>query len=609
MDGEFTNAANEASRRLFLIRWLSALRATAVPAGLIALLAVAAVRLGGLQIWEQWWVPVLLVAWIAACGFRAAVTRPRGFAALAAWDEAGGRKETMASAQFFETHESDGPGESLHLTRAHRKLEAARRKMNRELPLPRMGGGWIVPVLAVAFALSPLMRPEVSAVDIPVDDAVAEQAKKEAKNLEKQLDKMNELSGLSNDEKKELDEVVRKARESIQKQLNKSEGKSTREILEELEKRARAAEKLAKEMGEAADDKWASDQLIAEMMKHADLADLAEGIKAKKAEPSAKEARKISKRLKSDDLTREAESRVTRAVDQSGKKATDDDLKKPVGEHVERAGRRLADKKKNEGADEFEKLADKLHRIAQRENAKKQMQKLASQLRRAGSKLTGNKSGGLKRLAKNNQKPNPLNNRLQKALQNNPNLQGLPNMPMNNNPLNMPGLQNLPILNPQNIKFQKGMGMPKPGGMCPVPGTLPKNIKNLTIVPGMGAGGKPKAIIPIPGMGAGGMGAGQGGLQAGHGSAGMGNNKTDPFAATGGAVVAAQIGDTGEIAVRAIEGGPTQESASRIATEKMAEFVKVQEEALELENLPTSRREHVKQYFNLLRERFEDAEG
>jgi hypothetical protein len=59
--------------------------------------------------------------------------------------------------------------------------------------------------------------------------------------------------------------------------------------------------------------------------------------------------------------------------------------------------------------------------------------------------------------------------------------------------------------------------------------------------------------------------------------------------------------------VRAVEGGTRTESAAEGRREIAAQFLKVEEEALDEKSLPLSRREHVLRYFTTLRERFESS--
>ena len=66
--------------------------------------------------------------------------------------------------------------------------------------------------------------------------------------------------------------------------------------------------------------------------------------------------------------------------------------------------------------------------------------------------------------------------------------------------------------------------------------------------------------------------------------------------------------DDGDSAVRAVEGGERSEMAERERQEQVVEFIKVEEEALDEQTLPLSRKDHVLRYFTALRDRFEEQE-
>ncbi len=615
----FRDAATVVTSRWEAIHWLRALRATAPWAALGGLAIILALRLSGLR-WSDWIVGVVIVAaWIFGSWIWSRHRRPASFAALAAWDEAAGRKEMFASAEFFEAKGDAHPGEKVHIARSMKTLDSEMPKLGEQLPLPKMTWQWGLPVLLLAFAFSPLFKPQLAAEDRIIGAELAATAEEEADELEKQLEQVKEAKGLDPEEEKEYKDVVEKAKEMASKELKSAADKTTRELLEELEKRAREAEKMAKRLG-GAEEKWASDEMLAEMRRHADTADLSDAIKDKDAKESAKESRKISKKLESEDLTREAQDRITDALDRTMKKATEEDHKKPVGTHVGIASKRMNSKKVDDAAAEFEKLARHFDRTAQREDARKKMDRLAKQLRKAGSKIAGKNMQGMKKMAGNRRQQNNRMN-MNRNQQNMPNaMKQNPNLSRLNMQKGMGLNQNLPMLpGLQNMQLKPGQMQGKPMALSPVPGTMKG--KPMAIVPGTGKPGQPKALIPIPGMGMGqqpgagmgmgmgsmpgGQGAGQGGLQAGHGSAGLGHSKEAPLAANQNGLVGAQLNDEGEVGIRAIEGEARTEAAVRQRTQAAVDFIKVQEEALDEQNLPASRREHVRRYFNLLREKFE----
>ena len=597
----FAEAGDAAVRRLDQVHWMRFLRASALPLCGGGLLVILALRYFGVR-WADWIGAIAVVGlWFAAAALWARWRRPDRFSALAAWDESAGRKEAIASAEFFESKGSHSEGEKLHLARSERLLKEAEAEMGKDLPLPKMTWQWAAPVLILVFAFSGLLKPQLGADDRQLSEEASEVAKAEAEKLAKELDDLDKAKGLTAEEQKKYEEVVKKAKDMAAEELQQAGDKSTREVLKELEERARAAEKLAKELG-GEDDQWASEEMLAEMRKHADTADLAEAIKGKKATKSANEARKVADTLKSEQLTKEVEGRMDKALEKTAEKADEKDLKKPVGKHFKTASRRMAAKKKRDAAAEFEKLAQEFENKAQRERVQKQMQKLARQLRNAGSKIAGQNMGGMQKLAGNK------NNRMK-----------MQKMPMGFQQNQHMGLQKLGKSNAMRMQNMPMMKMPpgmkpgkpgqgKPMAMAPpIPGMKPGKPKGM--VPGMGQGQGPgMGAVPIPGMGMGagpGMGAGQGGLQAGHGTAGMGNAATKPNAAQLNSTVNAKINSEGEVSMRAVEGQARGEAASRAATAERVEFVNVQEEALDEATLPSSRRAHVKRYFDLLREQFE----
>ena len=612
----FAAAGDSAIRRLNLVHWVRFLRSGALPICGGGFLAILALRYFGVR-WADWVAGVALVGiWLGLGALWSLWRRPDRFAALAAWDESAGRKEALASAEFFEAKGEVAEGEKLHLIRSERLLDEAESNLRKDLPLPKMTWQWALPLLVIAFSLSPLLKPQLAAEDRELSDAATAVAKAEADKLKKELDAMDKAKGLTAEEEKKYEEVVQEAKDMASEGLQEASDKSTREVLKELEERARAAEKLAEELG-GEDDKWASDEMLAEMAKHADTADLAEAIKGKKAGRSASEARKVASNLKSEELTKEVEGRMDKALEKTSDKASEEDLKKPVGKHVKTASRRMKAKKTKDAGDEFEKLAQEFDRKAQRERAKKQMEKLAKQLRNAGSKIAGKNMAGMQKLAGNKRK----GMKVPKGLRN------LKPMPMGQLGKNMgPRMQNMPMMKlPPGMKLGKA-GQGKPMAMGPIPGMKPGMGKGM--IPGMGMGKKPgMGMAPVPGMGAGmgmgmglgmgagaaagaaGRGAGQGGLQAGTGSAAMGKNRTRPNKAAQKSTVNAQPNGDGEVTIRAVEGEVRGEAANRAASAANVEFLNVQEEALDEATLPSTRRAHVKRYFDLLRQQFEAQEA
>ena len=396
-----------------------------------------------------------------------------------------------------------------------------------------------------------------------------------------------------------------------------------------MEERARAAEKMAEKLG-VATDAWASEEMLREMSQHADTADLAATIRDKNAEKAAIESDALAEILAADALKLETRDRITVALERTMEKATDEDHTKPVGERVGNASRKMGDKQPKTAAREFEELAKHFRHVKQREETQEKMKKLAEQLRDAGSSISGSKLQKMDKLAEG-----PKGAPGQTGPQAPQGLQPLSQNPLQNMPAGMtPGQtgmpltgagqqQSLPIPGMQSPLGQ-GMQAGQMGQAMPVPGAGQKG-KGQAMGLAAGQQGKQGASqgmilsAPIPGMAPGAMapganlgaGAGSaasgmnGGLEAGTGTAGLGNQATDAIKATQDAKVAAQINQDGDTTVRAVQGQARAEQAARERQEAIVDFIQVQEEALDEQALPLSRREHVLRYFTALRERFE----
>jgi len=102
--------------------------------------------------------------------------------------------------------------------------------------------------------------------------------------------------------------------------------------------------------------------------------------------------------------------------------------------------------------------------------------------------------------------------------------------------------------------------------------------------------------------------AGASGLEAGHGTAQMNNNTTEAMRAGKDGMVDAQVNEDGESVVRTVQGGAHREGAQRGKQEQATDFIAVEEEALDEQALPASRKAQVLKYFTALREQFEKDE-
>ncbi len=568
----------------------------------LAVPAIVAWRLSGHRTGDLVVALVPAFVWIALAAWLAVRRAPGRFEALAAWDAAASRHEALASALSF-SHEkdtADDPGRQLHLERATEAARGLAGTLGRDLPLPPPRWTWLGPVAAVALALWPVLRPELQAGDRPLTDDMLAAAAEEAAKLAQPDAQPDAVKELSAEEQKRLEELQKSVAELADK-LKNAAGKTPRELLDELEAKARAAEELASQLGTGADT-WASAEMLAEMRKHPDTADLADSVASKDAGRASKDARELSDQLKSPELTSEARERMARAVERTTAKATEQDLKKPTGKHVQAADAEFKQDATKQAGEEFEKLADEFARMEQREKAKEQLDQLAERLRQSGSSIMGQKGEAMKKMAgADGQSTSPM-----------PGMESLAQMDpaqAGGEPLPVPGLG----------EQMKGMPQAGRGSFIPGTGKFDKNAKPMAVIPGTGKPDGPALAVaaPIPGTapgagpavaipGAGPPGNVPGGLLAGRGHIENGNESTKPTAAAAQGEVVASPGTEGDSFVQSIAGQPREEAAQRAAKKSAAEFLRTQEEAFDEKNLPPARREQLRRYFEAIRKTFDE---
>lgn len=605
----FAGAARVLQRRLVLRKGLLFLLKTwRYLAGV--LVAVGLVRLLGVD-WAGGVLALgLLMAWLAGCFLLAWRKRPGPYAALAYWDRVTGRCDAYANAWWFEQEKTRTPAQELHLRRHGPGLEAALPGLSGDVPLP--DARWL-PLLWLA-AVGFFWFPGPGQVGLPDPALTAEgrqMAVKEGKELEEKKLDADKMASLNEEEKKELEQLQNKVQETA-KALQRDRAKTAREVLSELEKRAREAEQLADKL-KAGDDAWASARMVAELRKHADTAALGDAVAGRSAARTASEAEGLANKLKDASLALETRDRFAETLKQAGAVAEPEDAKRTVGQHVLGADKNLAQALPKEAGDEFQALADKMKTLAAREKSREQLEKLASQLRQSGSDIAGQGGQGMKQLAGSQAQPSQGQQGPQS--QQMMNMQNAPQM----QPLQMPGLSSMP---PGANQGQGQQGQSQMGQMSPVPGTG----QPMAVVPGSGqpggnqnnnnGAGQPKIFVPIPGMPPGAQpgpaallgsmpGASPGGLQAGSGTSPLGNAPTNTGKAGLQATVDAQRNADGASSVRAVEGQARAEAASRGAQATTLEAIAAEENALDDQALPPARREQVRRYFTELRKRFE----
>lgn len=632
-------------RRVAAVRFASWLRRSHLVAAVLVAASILGLRhFAGWRTGEWQVAGGLLAVWLLGVAALSMRRLPGPEKSLRLLDRLGGWKDCFSSAWDFLHRPEIGEAERLHLSRAESSLEAARRSVPSLLPLPSLRTAWIAPLLALALAFLPWGRPVPDARDLALTGTMKEAAAQQAEELRREAERGLEATALTEEERKELESLRAEVLEAAEA-LADPDGLTAGEVLEALENRARAAERLAGKLDPFAND-WASPEMLAEMGRHPDTADLALFIGDKAAEGAAVEATRLRDVLADEAVASETQERFTRSLESIAGAATEEDRARPVGERFGNASRKLLDGSVPTAAREFEELAKHFRELAAREEAKAKLDELAKNLREAGGEIGGSELKKMEEIAQESGSS--------------------PGTPAGLKPLDAdtPGdgkggqgqslagesPDGAPVLSPQLAQTP-----PNQGAQAPVPGAAPgegesgegnegKQGEQIFTAPvpgekapegqsgsglglsdrardGKGRGGMLSA--PIPGMDTGGatpgmaMGqsagasstSGQGGDQAGAGTAEMAEAASETFKAKSDAEVLAQAGKDGESTVRAIEGQARAEEATRTRQEVMADFIAVEEQALDDQALPLSRRQQVLKYFSGIRAQFEKGDS
>lgn len=613
----FAPVARKVQGRVMLRRWLSWLQHTVWPVSIVlGLMLLWAIR-GGMNIvaalwitWALWMLGGLVVSWLQ---------RPGAFSALALWDSAAGRREAFASAWWFEDRNEASEAAKRHVEAQKAALAPAMGRLKQDLPL-RPARALMVPLVLV------MLGSLISAVRTPkedvliLDEAMAAKAAEAAKELAKLDVEKKKLKGLNADEQKQVEDLKAKLDQTAA-ELADAAGKDAKQVLAELERRARDAEKLAEDLAKGKDD-WASDKLVEELRQHADTADLGDAVAAKNSPAAAKAAEKLGQELKSQQLSPETKQRLSSTLQEVEEKAEAADRKRMVGQHVLGAGDQMQQGDAKAAGAEFEKLAEKMRDMALREEAQKQLQQLAEQLRQAGSSITGeNQTGAMQQLGQNGQQ-----GQSDQSQQNAPQVGQQQGGQSQQQMLSPPGIgqqqQNQMQQPPQGgqgqgQQQQQQMMMGQPGQqqgqpeqsqqpgqpmlIAPVPGQPPpdQSKDKPIIVQGDGPDDpkQPGFMTQAPSSG----------QQPGAGKADLNNAPTAKQETANSDVVQAQQNAEGQSTMRSVEGGARKEQSTRSATQTTLESIQAEEAALDEAALPPARREQVRRYFNELRKRFEPA--
>jgi hypothetical protein len=647
----FSTAARQVVEQWIVARWATLLNRTC-----LATFGVLLVGAVGWAVWtgqrpDIWFILGCPLAWIAMTALWAWYVRPTPERALAIWDESASRREMFVSAYCFERAVSRTAGEALHLGRAGRVLVEELPQLKKQLPARLQPRVALTPlVFVVVLQLIGYWQPATEvAANVPAIDPEAQQRASEiAATLAEKAAALDPLPGLNEKENKQVEEL-KQSLEQAAEQMKHLEDSTPREALNQLEQRARAAEELAEALGESEADKLSS-EMLAEMERHADTADLAAALQNDDTDEIAAEATKLADKLEDKKLSLEERKRIQEALKKSLEVANKKDRQSNVGKHLRDAQQHLNEKKPALASKRLRDLAQSMSRRAQRNRSSRQLQQLARNLRSAGQQIFGRQNSGIQRLAQQQNQAGAAP-RVSSARQ-----ISLAQL-MAGQPHGQPSANQQQVLQPggahqfgqqqqaaaQQAGAQQAGGQQAGGNMAaagqgnqqvavaiPVPGSGRRPGKGNAPMPG--AGGKPGGGGPIPIPGGGGQGqmpgaggnspgnspgsggapGGAGGTsstsseQAGSGTAAMGNAPTKPLAARRQGTVQVQPSGEGPSQTREVEGQPHTEQAKQDPRQLAAEFIKVEEEALADEPLPVSRRDQVRRYFNALRQQLSD---
>lgn len=590
-DKTIKSLAARTQKRLVFVNFLKACRQTGLPVFTIASIGTLLLRLLGWR--APGFLPALLVigVWILGCAVCAWFQKPSPVQAIALGDEKAERKEMFLSAYCFESLPSIDAGQQLHLQRARDQVSDQRSHLRDFFPLPFPGKSIIAAAFFLVFTASGL-----SIRTLPPEAAsMSERDRLRAKRVGQDLS--NDMKGISNanalkpEEKRELKNLKASLADASEKLKNLSK-ETPRELLEELEKKAREAEKLAKSLGSGSTNKLSS-EMIAELERHADTTDFGSALRAEDLKQIAEESEKLGEKLDRKDLTLEEQRRIENALRKSLDKANEQDRSSTIGQTITRAQRNLQNSDSRAAAKQFRNLARRFRRKHQRNQTQKNVQGLARRLRNAGHRIFGQTPKGMRRLPPSNRSPRGLQGF------------GPPIALRRSQPSTGPEGNNK-----EGFALPPGNGNKPPEGspMFPLPGGQNGDGKGL--LPGQGNEGGLGSSTPVPGASSSrNANAGKGGLEAGHGTAPYGNKKTRPFDPNKTGVVSPASEGEGPSSLRRMSGMPHGEEASREAHAlNVTEFLQTQETALNEKSLPLSRHDQVLRYFTALRRQLENGE-
>ena len=572
--------------------------------------------------------------WLSAGAVLTARRAPGVREALVTLDHSGAWKDRFASAWAFLNQDYKEVGEELHIERAGSSLEEALTAFPESTPLPDLKAAWVLPVLALMFSVAPILRPVPSATESILSEEMVEAASGQAEVIKREARQLDKLTSLTEDEQKELQQLLVDV-DQMTSQLGEGEGLTTGEMLEALEARARAVERLARGIGDG-EEVWASDAMIKAMADHPDTADMAVAVRDKNAESVAGEASSLQSLLESDSLSSEVEERMGRSLANISKSGDKSDEARPVGERFGNASTKMNTRQPLQAAREFEELAKHFRLIQERVEAREKLEGLAEAMREAGGEISGKKLEKMEELAASGQTERAIPEGL-KGLESDElprSLSGMkpPQETAATKEDELPGLAGgegaikAPPVPGTSQDAPSGKGGGQQALKAPIPGEGDANGSGGSLAANGGEqGGGSSVQAPIRGMAPGDSEArsvsnapggeagdssvsGQGGDQAGTGTAELVDTESAIHEAGSDSQVMAQINDDGESTFRAIDGEIRQEEVTRSRRDIAAEFIAVEEQALDGKSLPLSRRQHVVRYFSAIRQQFEREE-
>lgn len=611
----------QVARQILHRRWLRLLDATAFPVfGSLALVLTGCWAFDLLPSGEPIRISVsssgydLIVTWLALAGFAAVVAwligthtlsrlrRPTPLEALAHLDERTGRNELFCSAYSFELEGQSGPAVELHLQQADAVIPTAKAGLKRELAGFLSNRSWSTPLLFLLLVSGLLLSTSATTASQPtLSEAEQARAAAAGQSLEERAKELAAKS-LTEEEAKRLEELKKRMKKTADKLKNPRQGTKPRDLLEELEKRAREAEKMAKAIG--ARKEKISAGLLAELGRHADTAELAAALRGNDLAGASKHARNLSDKLSGADLSNEARSRIQEAFGKGLAAATQQDKLTALGKHLTLAQAKLVKKDAAGAGAELRKLADAYQKLAERLKAHKRLKELAKRLRTVGQEMLGKQQEGARKLNKL-----PPAEGLKRITGESDIEPGHELPPMDGPPPEAQpedDLQNLvPLDEPQGAAGP----VPGQGGPPPMPGGKNQPGGQRAPIPGQGPpggfrpggnkpGGVPGGAVP------GGAGGGAGGQDAGNGQGPGAGEATKTMESTSTEVVGGKRG-RGPSQVKRRAGRDHRESANEATKAMASEFLKAEEDALADEPLPAVRREQVLKYFRAIRRQLE----